>query len=143
MRREPKCPTWTPRRAALGGAAGTTLPVPLEDEIRPNGPPLVLTHQREVLALPRPPGDAIVLDLPVALAYARQSPHAYSVAAQLPSDYVLAAALPKGSGNLEAVDSAIRAFTNDGTIEALGQRWLHTSLREGQAEGVPVLRTGE
>jgi polar amino acid transport system substrate-binding protein len=123
---------------------GTTLLSALEGQIRPNGSPLVLAHQREVLAaFHARRANAIMLDLPVALAYARQSPRRYAVAAQLPSDYELAAALPKGSGNLEAVDSAMRAFSADGTIEALGERWLHTSLREGQAEGVPVLRTGE
>jgi polar amino acid transport system substrate-binding protein len=123
---------------------GTTLLSALDDQIRPNGPSLVLTHQREVLAaFHARRANAVMLDLPVALAYARQSPHAYSVAVQLPSDYVLAAALPKGSDNLEAVDSAMRAFTTDGTIEALGRRWLHADLREGQAEQVPVLRTGE
>jgi polar amino acid transport system substrate-binding protein len=124
--------------------AGTTLLSALEDQVRPERAPLVLAHQREVLAaFHARRANAIMLDLPVALAYARQSPGRYAVATQLPSDYELAAALPKGSGNLEAVDSAMRAFTADGTIETLGERWLHTSLREGQAEGVPVLRTDE
>ena len=62
-----------------------------------------------------------MLDLPVAFAYAREAPRSYAVAAQLPSEDMLAAALPKGSENLEAVDSAMRAFSADGTIERLGR----------------------
>ena len=77
-----------------------------------------------------------MLDLPVALAYARESPSAYAVAAQLPSEDVLAAALPKGSENLEAVDSGIRALMSDGTIDRLAREWLHTSVSEGQDEQV-------
>jgi polar amino acid transport system substrate-binding protein len=124
--------------------SGTTLQDALEDEIEPSRAPLILEHQREVLAaLGARRVQAVMLDLPVALAYARQSPGAYAVAAQLPSEAELAAALPRGSGNLEAVDSAMRAFKADGTIERLGRRWLATDLPEGQAEGVPALRTRE
>ena len=123
---------------------GTTLETALEEAIRPYHPPLILDHQREGLhALREHRVAAVMLDLPVALAYAREAPHAYAVAAQLPSEDVLGAALPKGSENLEAVNSAIRAFTSDGTIERLGHEWLHASVQEGQAEAVPVLRTGE
>ena len=121
---------------------GTTLQSALEDTIRPNEAPSVLHHQREaLLALRMDRADAVMLDLPVALAYARQSPKDYAVAAQLPSEDVLAAALPKGSENLEAVDSAMRAFNADGTIERLGHKWLDTNLSEGGAEQVPALRT--
>ncbi len=121
---------------------GTTLQSALEQTIRPYEAPQVLDHQREVLlALRVGRASAVMLDLPVALAYARASPHLYEVAAQLPSQDVLAAALPKGSENLEAVNSAIRALTADGTIERLGQEWLQTDLQEGQAEEVPALRT--
>jgi polar amino acid transport system substrate-binding protein len=122
--------------------SGTTLQSELEETIRPSRHPLILHHQREALAALRAGRvDAVMLDLPVALAYARESPKAYAVAAQLPSEDVLAAALPKGSENLEAVDSAIRAFNSDGTIERLGRKWLDTELEEGQSEQVPALRT--
>jgi polar amino acid transport system substrate-binding protein len=121
---------------------GTTLQSALEERIRPSRAPLILHHQREALsALRSGRANAVMLDLPVALAYARQSPKAYAVAAQLPSEDVLAAALPKGSQNLEAVDSAIRAFNADGTIEGLGRKWLDTELQEGHSEQVPALRT--
>ncbi len=123
---------------------GTTLRSALEEVIEPSQAPQILHHESEVLAALRAGRvQAVMLDLPVALAYAREAPGEYAVAAQLPSEYKLAAALPKGSENVEAVDSALRALTADGTIERLGNRWLHTELSEGQAEHVPVLRTGE
>lgn len=123
---------------------GTTLQSALLEAIEPIRAPAILDHQREVLsALRAGKVSAVMLDLPVALAYARESPRAYAVAAQLKSEDVLAAALPKGSANLEAVDSAIRAFDADGTIEALGRRWLHADLQGDRAEEVPVLRTEE
>ncbi len=112
---------------------GTTLQSALEETIRPYEAPQVLDHQREVLlALRVGRASAVMLDLPVALAYARASPHLYEVAAQLPSQDVLAAALPKGSENLEAVDSAIRALTADGTIERLGREWLTPACRKAR-----------
>jgi polar amino acid transport system substrate-binding protein len=123
---------------------GTTLQSALEQTIRPSGAPLVVRHQREALqALRSGRVAAVMLDLPVALAYARESPHAYAVAAQLPSEDVLAAALPKGSENVEAVDSAMRALNADGTIESLAHTWLHTEVSEGEVEHVPALRTDE
>lgn len=124
----------------------TTLQKALTESIEPSRPVLVLDHQREVLAALRSGRvQAVMLDLPVALAYARESPHTYAVVAQLSSDEdVLAAALPHGSGeNLEAVNSALRAFSSDGTIERLGRTWLHTDLQSGRAEEVPLLRTEE
>ena len=124
----------------------TTLQQVLAEEIEPSRPALILAHQREVLAALRSGrAQAVMLDLPVALAYARESPHTYAVAAQLSSNEdELAAALPHGSGeNLEAVDSALRALSSDGTIERLGHTWLHTDLQDGRAEQVPLLRTEE
>lgn len=121
----------------------TTLEEALEESILPETTPRVLEHQTEVLAaLRRRSVQAIMLDLPVALAYARESPKQYAVAAQLHSEDELGIGLPKGSENLEGVDSAIRAFKSDGTIERLGRRWLDAELQDGHAEQIPVLDTG-
>jgi ABC-type amino acid transport substrate-binding protein len=123
---------------------GTTLQSALAEAIEPSTAPLIVHHEREALAALRTGRvDAVMLDLPVALSYAHEAPSSYAVAAQLPSEAMLAAALPKESENVEAVDSALRALMADGTIERMGRRWLHTELSEGQAEQVPVLRTGE
>ncbi len=122
----------------------TTLKQALEKQIEPTTKTLVFEHQSEKLAaLEDGRVDAVLLDLPVALAYARESPRKYAVVAQLPSEAVLGAALPSGSDNMEAVDSALRGLKADGEIDRLGQRWLHADIEEGGAEDVPVLRTEE
>ncbi|HEX4484030.1 MAG TPA: ABC transporter substrate-binding protein [Solirubrobacteraceae bacterium] len=122
----------------------TTLKEVLEESIEPTTTPLVFEHQREVLAALRSArANAVMLDLPIALAYAHEAPRQYQVVAQLPSEARLGIALPSGSRNTEAVDSAIRRFTADGTIKELAQRWLHADIEEGGAEGVPVLRDEE
>jgi polar amino acid transport system substrate-binding protein len=122
----------------------TTLKEALETQIEPTTKTLVFEHQREKLAaLADGRVDAVLLDLPVALAYARESPRKYAVAAQLPSEAALGAALPSGSDNVEAVDSALRGLKTEGEIDRLGHRWLDVDLEEGSAEDVPVLRTDE
>ncbi len=122
----------------------TTLKEALEKQIEPTTKTLVFEHQSEKLAaLGDGRVDAVLLDLPVALAYARESPRKYAVAAQLPSEAVLGAALPSGSDNTEAVDSALRGLKAEGEIDRLGQRWLHADIEEGGVEAVPVLRTEE
>ncbi len=122
----------------------TTLKQALEKQIEPTTKTLVFEHQSEKLAaLEDGRVDAVLLDLPVALAYARESPRKYAVVAQLPSEAELGAALPSGSDNVEAVDSALRGLKAEGEIDRLGHRWLHADLEEGAAEDVPVLRTEE
>jgi polar amino acid transport system substrate-binding protein len=122
----------------------TTLKTALESSIEPTSEPLVFEHQAEVLnALRTGRANAVMLDLPVGLAYAREAPHTYEVAAQLPSEAVLGVALPSGSDNVEAVDSAIRALKAEGEIDRLGHRWLHADIEEGTAEDIPVLRAEE
>jgi ABC-type amino acid transport substrate-binding protein len=122
----------------------TTLKEALEKQIEPTTKTLVFQHQRQKLAaLEGGRVDAVLLDLPVALALARESPRKYAVVAQLPSEAVLGAALPPGSENAEAVDSALRALKSEGEIDRLGRRWLHADIEEGGDEDVPVLRTEE
>ncbi|HEV7527620.1 MAG TPA: ABC transporter substrate-binding protein [Solirubrobacteraceae bacterium] len=122
----------------------TTLKTALERSIEPTTQTLVFEHQREVLlALHVGRASAVMLDLPVALAYARDSPRSYAVAGQLPSEAQLGVALPQGSHNVEAIDSAIRGLKAEGEIDRLGHEWLHADLQEGRAEDVPVLRAEE
>jgi polar amino acid transport system substrate-binding protein len=122
----------------------TTLKEALEKQIEPKTKTLVFEHQNEKLAaLEDGRVDAVLLDLPVALAYARESPRKYAVAAQLPSEAELGAALPSGSENSEAVDSAIRGLSAEGEIDSLAHHWLHADYEEGGVKDVPVLRTEE
>ena len=87
-----------------------------------------------------PAADVVLLDLPIAVAQAAAAPDRYEVLAQLSGPEGLAAALPNGSANVEAVDSAIRAFLADGTIDGLSERWLGTELASG-ADDIPLIRT--
>jgi polar amino acid transport system substrate-binding protein len=122
----------------------TTLKEALEKQIEPKTKTLVFEHQSEKLAaLEDGRVEAVLLDLPVALAYARESPREYAVAAQLPSEAELGAALPSGSENTEAVDSAIRGLTAEGEIDRLAHRWLHADYEEGGVKDIPVLRVEE
>jgi ABC-type amino acid transport substrate-binding protein len=122
----------------------TTLKEALEDQIEPTTKPLLFELQSEKLAAFEDGRvNAVLLDLPIALAYARESPRKFAVAAQLSGEAELGVALPSGSDNVEAVDSAIRALKAEGEIDRLGKRWLHASLEEGSAPGVPELRTEE
>jgi ABC-type amino acid transport substrate-binding protein len=122
----------------------TTLREALETQIEPTSKPLVFERQSEKLAaFEDGRADAMLLDLPIALAYARESPRRFAVAAQLPSEAELGAALPSGSDNVEAVDSAIRGLQGEDEIDRLARRWLHANIEEGSAEDIPVLRTEE
>lgn len=122
----------------------TTLREALEDQIEPARKPLVFERQSEKLAaFEDGRANAMLLDLPIALAYARESPRRFAVAAQLPSEAELGVALPSGSDNVEAVDSAIRGLQSEDEIDRLGERWLHANIEEGSAEDIPVLRTEE
>jgi polar amino acid transport system substrate-binding protein len=122
----------------------TTLREALETQIEPTSKPLVFERQSEKLAaFADGRANAMLLDLPIALAYARESPRTFAVAAQLPSEAELGAALPSGSDNVEAVDSAIRGLQGEDEIDRLARRWLHANIEEGSAEDIPVLRTEE
>jgi polar amino acid transport system substrate-binding protein len=122
----------------------TTLREALETQIEPTTKPLVFERQSEKLAaFEDGRANAMLLDLPIALAYARESPGKFAVAAQLPSEAELGVALPSGSDNVEAVDSAIRGLQGEDEIDRLARRWLHANIEEGSAEDIPVLRTEE
>ena len=86
--------------------------------------------------------DAILLDLPLAVVTANDSSGRLHTAAQLPEPELIAAALPRGSSNTEAVDSAIRAFTADGTIDDLLLRWVGSTAADAE-KSIPLLRTGQ
>lgn len=117
----------------------STLTAVVAERIRPEADPLVVATRAEQLdALGARRADAVLLDLPVALAIAGAQPRRFAVLGQLAGDEGLAAVLPEGSPNLEAVDSAIRALERDGTLEGLAGRWLGTS-----AEDIPLIRTDD
>ena len=84
--------------------------------------------------------DAMLLDLPVALALVDDDPVAFAVIAQLPGTEGLAVVLPDGSDDLTAVDTAVRAFLADGTIDDLSEEWIGTATSDH--DEIPLIRTG-
>ncbi|MGN9913759.1 transporter substrate-binding domain-containing protein [Phytohabitans sp. LJ34] len=114
---------------------GTTLAAVLAGFVRPGTPPALTADEPAALTLLAAGAvDAVLLDMPVALVIANRSSGSLRVAVRVDTDDSLAVALPDGSANREAVDSAIRALTDDGTIDRLTKRWLG-----GDARDVPVI----
>ena len=107
---------------------GTTLVDSLADAVGPEESVIAPTQEEAVELVRSGEVDAALLDLPVALALAEDSGGELEVAAQFAGDEALAVALPEGSPNREAVDSAIRSLTADGTISDLAEEWLGVSL---------------
>jgi ABC-type amino acid transport substrate-binding protein len=129
---------------ALTWAVGesTTLHDFLAQTVRPTSAPVITTSRvqtKDLVASGRV--SAGMLDLPVAAAFAHESNGALTVAAQFDSNDDVSAALPKGSRNVDAVDSAIRALIADGTIGALAHRWLGLNLDGTSANDVPLIST--
>jgi polar amino acid transport system substrate-binding protein len=115
----------------------STLTPIVMDRIRPNRDPIVVEDRAQALDVLRSGrAQALMLDLPVALALAGADTARFHVLGQLNGDEGLAAALPNGSGNREVVDSAIRSLTADGTIGDLVKRWLGSS-----SDDVPLILT--
>jgi polar amino acid transport system substrate-binding protein len=117
-------------------SASTLTPIVM-DRIRPIHEPVVTVDRTEALKVLRAGrADALLLDLPVALGLARAEPGRFHVLGQLSGEEGLAAALPNNSHNGEIVDSAIRHFQANGTIDKLVTRWLGKSVQD-----VPLIRT--
>jgi len=118
--------------------ASTLTPI-VRNRIRPLGEPVVVEDRTQALDVLRSGrANALLLDLPVALALARAEPELLHVPAQLDGEETLAAALRDGSPNREVIDSAIRSLEADGTIKRLLTRWLG-----GSGSDVPLIRTEE
>jgi polar amino acid transport system substrate-binding protein len=129
---------------ALTWAVGksTTLYDFLVQTVRPAAAPVITTSRAQTMDLVATRRvDAGMLDLPVAAAFAHDSNGALSVAGQFDSNDDVSAALPKGSGNVDAVDSALRALIADGTIGALAHRWLGLNVDGTSANDVPIIPT--
>jgi|tagenome__1003787_1003787.scaffolds.fasta_scaffold20918568_2 ABC-type amino acid transport substrate-binding protein len=115
----------------------STLTPIVRDRIRPKRDPIMVEDRTQALGVLRSGrAQALMLDLPVALALAGADTARFHVLGQLNGDEGLAAALPSGSHNREVVDSAIRSLTADGTIDGLVKRWLGSS-----SDDVPLILT--
>jgi polar amino acid transport system substrate-binding protein len=120
--------------------ANTTFESIVNDVIEPDRPPLLIEDRNdELVAVTSGGADVAVFDLPAAQAIAHSDPH-LQVAAQLEETEPIAAALPKGSSNVDAISSALRAMQADGTIDDLAKQWLGISIQDA-TDNTPLLRT--
>jgi polar amino acid transport system substrate-binding protein len=123
-----------------GAIDATTFVGVIGSSVAPDEPVQIFDRQPQMMAALRSGQvDAVMFDLPEAVAIAEGSNGALDTAAQLPSKEAIAAALPKDSGNVQAVDSAIRAFIADGTVHDLLQEWVGPDAAE--ATSIPLLHT--
>jgi ABC-type amino acid transport substrate-binding protein len=124
-----------------GAIRATTFVERIERQISPETTARVFDGQRELLkALAAGRVDATLFDLPLAVSLADHSGGRLEAVAQLPEPEQIAVALPQGSGNVEAVDSALRAFIADGTIHDLLERWVGPDAADAE-HALPLLRT--
>jgi polar amino acid transport system substrate-binding protein len=131
----------TAQNLRWGAVRSTTFVGIISGMIRPNARLRIYEGTRAmVMALERRRIDAVLLDMPLAIETADRSGGRLVTAAQLPGSETIAAALPLGSGNVDAVDSAINAFTADGTIDHLLQVWIGPSAAAAQ-NSIPLLQT--
>jgi polar amino acid transport system substrate-binding protein len=131
----------TARTLKWGAVRATTLVGVINNLIDPDTPVTVYDDSAQLLAgLGSGDVNAVLLDLPFAVAVAQESGGRLSAVAQLPQSETIAVALPKSSANTEAVSSAIRAFTADGTINRLLLRWIGPKAANAE-KSIPLLRT--
>jgi ABC-type amino acid transport substrate-binding protein len=124
-----------------GAVRSTTFVEAIADSIVPEAPTRLFDGQRELLAaLDSGRVEAALFDLPLAVAIANESEGELEAVAQLPEREALSVAMPKDSPNRQAVDSAIRAFTADGTIEDLLSEWVGSDATEAES-AIPLLHT--
>ena len=131
----------TAQELRWGAIQSTTFVETIEQSIVPEEEPALYDGQQEVLAALRAGEiEATLLDLPLAVATAEESHGELEAVAQLPDKEALSVALPKGSPNRQAVDSAIQAFTADGTIEELLEEWVGSEAANAESS-IPLLHT--
>jgi ABC-type amino acid transport substrate-binding protein len=133
----------TARRLRWGVVRGTTFVGIVSSLIAPTHRVQIYPDNRAIVtALEHGDIDAFLFDLPLAVVTANRSHGRLRAVAQLSESELLAAALPKGSPNTEAVDSAFRAFNNDGTINDLLRRWVGSAAANAE-KSIPLLRTAQ
>jgi ABC-type amino acid transport substrate-binding protein len=124
-----------------GAVRATTFVGVIGSMIKPDGAVRIYDNNADMVAgLERGELDAVLFDLPLAVATADRSGGRLRTAAQLPDAEIIAAALPKGSRNTQAVDSAFRAFIADGTIDHLLRVWIGPQAADAE-HLIPLLET--
>jgi polar amino acid transport system substrate-binding protein len=85
--------------------------------------------------------DAAVMDTAIILGFAKNSDGALKVVGQFETGEKYAAIYPKGSSGAAAMDEAITAMKEDGTLDKLSKTWLGPELG-GDPAAVPVWTVG-
>ncbi|HET9162913.1 MAG TPA: ABC transporter substrate-binding protein [Solirubrobacterales bacterium] len=124
-----------------GAVRATTFVDTISDRIAPEEPLRIYDRQEQMLAaLEAGKVEAVLFDLPLAVAIADESNGRLEAVAQLPNPEEIAAALPQGSENAEAVDSALRSLAADETIHDLLEEWVGPEAADAE-HALPLLRT--
>jgi ABC-type amino acid transport substrate-binding protein len=124
-----------------GATRATTFIGDIKKWINPDRPIRIFDQETQMMAaLNRGEIDAVLHDLPLSVATANESHGKLQALAQLPTTEEIAAALPKNSSNEQAVSSAIRAFTADGTIHRLLTKWVGSAAANAETS-IPLLHT--
>jgi ABC-type amino acid transport substrate-binding protein len=124
-----------------GAIRGTTFVRIIKSLITPDQPVALFENSPAMLdALESNKIDAVLFDMPLAVVTARRSGGRLDAAAQLPNAESIAAALPKGSSNVQAVDSAMQAFTSDGRIDHLLKVWVGSDAANAESS-IPLIHT--
>lgn len=123
----------------LGVALGTTSVDFVKNEVKPAARAHVFQDTDAMItAVASGQIDAGIQDTAILLGFAKGSSGALDVVGQFKTGEKYGAIYPKGSANAAAMDSAISAMSDDGTLAKLSARWLGPTLG-GDPAKVPVL----
>ncbi|TDK26596.1 amino acid ABC transporter substrate-binding protein [Arthrobacter crusticola] len=121
-----------------GVALGTTAVDFVNETIRPETEARVFQDtDTMVTAVSSGQVDAAIQDTAIMLGFTKASSGSLEVVGQYKTGEKYGAIYPKGSPNAEAMDEAIAAMSDDGTLEKLSASWLGPTLG-GDPAKVPV-----
>lgn len=121
----------------LGVLVGTTAVGYVDDVIKPGTHAKTFRDQNALVTAARSGAiDAAIQDTSIMLAFAGNSDGALEVKGQYSSGEHYAAIYPDGSTNADAIDAALAAMREDGTLDKLSGTWLGPELG-GDPNAVP------
>ena len=131
---------WRPEGLEFAVGKNPTFADIVDNVLQPDAAPYCYEDRvKEVETVRSGKADVAMFDLPPALAIVNEDPD-LSIASRLASTEPIAIALPRGSSNVDAVGSELRAMEADGTIDDLSEEWLGQSVTDS-ANSIPLLRT--
>jgi polar amino acid transport system substrate-binding protein len=126
------------REKLLGVQVGTTSVAWAKDQLQPTKEPKAFQDTTSmVTAVSSGITDAAVQDTAIMLGFAKNSGGSLEVIGQFETGEQYAALYPKASENAEAMNEAISAMREDGSLDKLSAKWLGPELG-GDPASVPV-----